>query len=150
VARRHYRVLGHLRRQPLKFWAAGISAARLRVTRRCPVTNYTFPGFRPFLEAAACQIGRPEAEGPARRITTLSALANPCAQATVSERANAPAIMTKAAEFRDQLHAAYAAAELMIAQVNQALGLGCPPTKMDREVLSAWQTRSMRSKVQKT
>jgi hypothetical protein len=114
------------------------------------VTNYTFPGFRSFLEAAACQIGRPEAEGPARRITTLSALANLCAQATVSERANAPAIMTKAGEFRDQLHAAYAAAELMIAQVNQSLGLGCPPSRMDREVPSAWQTRGLRSKGRKT
>lgn len=114
------------------------------------MTSYTFPGFRSFLEAAACQIGRPEAEAPARRITTLSALANLCAQATVSERANAPAIMAKAAEFRDQLHAAYAAAELMIAEVNQSLGLDYPPSPIDREAPPAWQTRGLRSKSRKT
>jgi hypothetical protein len=87
------------------------------------VANYSFPGYTSFLEAAARQIGRPEAEGPARRITTLSALANLCAQASVAEPAHAPAIMAKAEEFRDQLHAALTAADLMLDELKRALGL---------------------------
>jgi hypothetical protein len=84
------------------------------------VSNYTFPGYPSFLEAAAQQIGRPGTEGPARRIATLSDLANLCAQASVADPAHVPAIMAKAGEFRDQLHAAYTAAELMIAEVDHA------------------------------
>jgi hypothetical protein len=87
------------------------------------VSNKTFPGYAAFLEEAARQIGHPEAEAPARRITTLSALANLCAQASLAEPAHVPSILVKAAEFRDQLHAAYEAAELMLAGVSRARGL---------------------------
>jgi hypothetical protein len=93
------------------------------MTRKHDVTHYTFPGYPAFLEAAARQIGHPEAEAPARRITTLSALANLCAQAGTARQEQAPAVMAKAAEFRDQLHAAYRAAELMLTEVNRSLGL---------------------------
>jgi hypothetical protein len=108
------------------------------LNRRCPVSNYTFPGYPSFLETAAQQIGRPGAEGPARCITTLSALANLCAQASMADPAHVPAIMAKAGEFRDQLHAAYVAAELMIAEVDKALRGGLespaarPPASTDR------------------
>jgi hypothetical protein len=95
------------------------------------VANDSFPGYTSFLEAAARQIGRPDAEGPARRITTLSALANLCAQASVAEAAHAPAIMAKAEEFRDQLHAALAAADLMLDEVTRSLGLNRPALRDD-------------------
>ena len=90
---------------------------------RCPVSVYAFPGFTTFLEAAARRIGHPEAEAPARRIATLSALANLCAQAGASSPDDAREILAKAAEFRDQLHAAYVAAELMLSDVSGALGM---------------------------
>lgn len=77
----------------------------------------SFPGYPIYLEAAARQIGHPEAEAPARRITALSALANLCAQASMAAPEDAPAILDKASEFRDQLHAAAIAADLMIEEV---------------------------------
>ena len=45
-----------------------------------PVAKYSFPGSPAFLEAAATQVGHPEAAGPARQIATLAALANLCAR----------------------------------------------------------------------
>lgn len=87
---------------------------------------YAFPGFTTFLEAASRRIGCPEAEAPARRIATLSALANLCAQAAAASPDDARAILVKAGEFRDQLHAAHEAAELMLSEVHQALGLNEP------------------------
>ena len=87
------------------------------------VTPYSFPGFPAFLEAAAKQIGHPEAEAPARRIATLSSMANLCAQAGSACQEDARTILSKAAEFRDQLHAAHQAAELMLSEVHRALGL---------------------------
>lgn len=94
---------------------------------RCRLSVYAFPGFTKFLEAAAKRIGHPEAEAPARRIATLSALANLCAQAGASGPQDARAILVKGAEFRDQLHAAYEAAELMLSDVHRALGLDGQP-----------------------
>jgi len=82
---------------------------------------YKFPGFSVYLQDAARKIGHPEAEGPARSIKPLSALANLCAQANIAEPKDVPAILAKAEEFRDQLHAAYQAAELVLAEVHQAL-----------------------------
>jgi hypothetical protein len=112
-------------------WATGCPVTRPGLTPRCSVANDSFPGFTSFLEAAARQIGRPEAAGPARRITTLSALANLCAQASVAEPAHAPAIMAKAEEFREQLHAALAAADLMLDEVKRLLGLSRPALRGD-------------------
>jgi hypothetical protein len=83
-----------------------------------------FSGFPKFLETAALQIGRPEAAIPARANSTLSALANLCAQASQSDRNGATAILEKASEFRDQLHAASLAADLMIDEVSRSLGIG--------------------------
>ena len=79
--------------------------------------RHHFPGFPAFLDAAAEQIGRPEAAGPARRIEALAALANLCAQAAEADEAHVEGILVKAAEFRDHLHAAHRAAELMLADV---------------------------------
>jgi len=107
------------------------------------VPRVPFPGYPAFLESAARQIGRPEAEAPARRIATLSALANLCAQASLGGPEVAPAVLAKAAEFRDQLHAAALAADLMIAEVFDSLGLGNP----DAGSLSTGSTRGRRRPV---
>ena len=96
------------------------------------MARYTFPGFFGFLKDAASQIGHPEAEGPARRMLALAALANLCAQAGQADSADVAGIMTKAEEFRDQLHAAYAAAELMLFEVNTALGLSAQASQPER------------------
>ena len=85
--------------------------------------RYRFPGYPAFLRDAALQIGHPEAEAPARRITTLAAIGNLCAQAADARPENVAGIMLKAGEFRDQLHAAYAASELMISATRNALAL---------------------------
>ena len=44
-----------------------------------------FAGYPAFLEAAAIQIGHPDAAGPASRITALTALSHLCAQAVLAE-----------------------------------------------------------------
>ena len=89
--------------------------------------QYSFPGYYVFVEDAAQQIGHPEAEGPARGIAALSALGNLCGQAGTADPAHVAGIMAKAAEFRDQLHIAFLAAELMISDVERALGLKDEP-----------------------
>lgn len=86
------------------------------------MSAYVFPGYTTFLKAAVGRIGCPEAEVPARRIATLSEMANLCAQAGTAHPEDAKRILMKAAEFRDQLHAAYEAAELMLSDVHSALG----------------------------
>jgi hypothetical protein len=91
-------------------------------------------------------VGRPEAEVPARRIASLSALANLCAQASVADVAHAPAIMAKAAEFRDQLHVAYEAAELMLLEVHQALGSKEEPQQEKAQVRVA-RARELKKRV---
>lgn len=98
--------------------------------------RYRFPGFHEFLRDAAIRIGHPEAEAPARSISTLSALANLCAQAGLAEPEDAPMIVEKASEFRDQLHAAYEAAELILARTRSALALpGEPARSRTRDLL---------------
>ena len=67
------------------------------------MSSYVFPGYPAFLEAAAAEIGHPEAAGPTRRIVTLTALANLCAQASRGEQAHVAGILAKAAEFRARL-----------------------------------------------
>ena len=93
--------------------------------------RYRFPGFYPFLHDAAIRIGCPDAEVPARRVATLSALANLCAQAGEADPEHAPMILAKAEEFRDQLHAAYEAAELMLVATRTGLG-PAEPGRTDR------------------
>jgi hypothetical protein len=88
-----------------------------------------FPGYPSYLDAAAADLGRPEAARPARRIATLSALANLCAQASVASPADIPSILAKADEFRDQLYIAYWAAELMLDELRTELGQAPSPTK---------------------
>ena len=84
--------------------------------------RYSFPGYSVFVREAAMQIGHPEAEAAARGITALAALGNLCAQAGAADPAHAPSIRAKAEEFRDQLHAAFTAAGLMLSDVERALG----------------------------
>src|SRR3954454_20870174 len=86
------------------------------------MSQYRFPGYSVFLQDAARQIGHPEAEDPARKVTILAALGNLCAQAGLAPPTHVPAILAKAEEFRDQLYAAYRAAELMLEDVHKALG----------------------------
>ncbi len=94
--------------------------------------RYSFPGSTAFVEDAARQIGRPETEAAARKLGPLSALANLCAQAGAADPADVPGIMAKAAEFRDQLQTAFLAAELMLADVERALGLTQEPAQGKR------------------
>jgi hypothetical protein len=82
-----------------------------------------FNGFPEFLTAAAVEIGHPEAAIAARRSAALSGMAVLCAQAMSADDAHVEGILAKAAEFRDQLHAAYRASERMLSYVREARGL---------------------------
>ena len=86
-----------------------------------------FAGFPEFLNLAAEIVGDPEASGPARRLTALGDVANLCAQAIEADPTVLKAILGKAEAFRNQLHVAYLAAELMIEELT--------PTKT---VLGGW------------
>ena len=99
------------------------------------MSSYVFPGYPAFLDAAAAALGHPESAGPARRISTLSALANLCAQAAHGDRAHVEGILAKAAEFRNQLATALRAAELMLADV-EAGRRPSPPCEIKVEVES--------------
>jgi hypothetical protein len=94
------------------------------------MSKYSFPGYPAFLEAAAIQLGHPEAAGPARQISTLAALANLCAQAGDAAPEHVPAILARASAFRDQIHVALRAADLILADVSAARGTaGGPPAE---------------------
>ena len=82
---------------------------------------YKFPGFPDYLHRAAVELKCLEAERPAHRITALTAMANLCAQVGSVQAKDAPAIVAKAIEFRDQLHVAYRAANLMLEEVTNAI-----------------------------
>jgi hypothetical protein len=110
----------------------GRQAVHLLPAGRCAVTTYTFPGYVPYLENAARQLGCAAAAGPARRISALSELANLCAQVSIGNPSHATAIMAKAEEFRDQLHTACFAADLMIDELYQALGIAQSRKKVGR------------------
>jgi hypothetical protein len=94
------------------------------------VAKYPFAGFPEYVERAATEIDRPEAARPAYRIATLSAVSNLCAQAADSDVAHVPGILEKAGEFRDQLHVAWRAAELMIAELSSRRGLEADRTSV--------------------
>jgi hypothetical protein len=98
------------------------------------MSRYVFPGLTVFLDRAARRNGRPEAALMARRDPTLSALANLCAQTEAVGPEHARKIMVKATEFRHQLHAALQAADFMIEEVNQALGLVSTHSLIDQQV----------------
>ena len=83
--------------------------------------SYVFPGFPGYLHQAAVELGCLEAERPAHRITTFTAMANLCSQVTSGEAKDAHSILAKAMEFRNQLHVASRAADLMIEEVTQAM-----------------------------
>jgi hypothetical protein len=91
------------------------------------VIRYRFPGYFSYLHDAAVRLGHPEAEAPARRIAALAALANLCAQAGAAEPDQAPAILAKAAEFRDQLRIAAEAAERILVDTRDGLELSQEP-----------------------
>ena len=86
-----------------------------------------FPGFPDYLDAAAAALGHPEAAAPARRIVTLSALANLCAQASLADEGRAAIILARAEEFVVQLQVAARAAEMMLADLRP----GATPTTGD-------------------
>jgi hypothetical protein len=86
------------------------------------VSSYVYPGFPAFLESAASELELPGSAGAAGRIVPLTALSNLCAQAAHGEPAHARDILAKAAEFRDHLAVALRAAELMLADVEGAIG----------------------------
>lgn len=86
--------------------------------------RYSFPGFPKFLEAAAVELGRPEALAAARRINALAAVANLCAQAANAEDAHVVEILVNAAEYAEPLRVALRAADLMLAEVAAERGLG--------------------------
>lgn len=100
------------------------------------MSTYRFPGFTTFLDSAAREIGRPEASAPARRITTLSSLANLCSQVEDADPVAARTILERAAEYRDQLLAAYIAAERMLDEVSTAAGVETRPA-LDAEAPGA-------------
>lgn len=86
-----------------------------------------FPGYPAYLEAAGRELGRPGAVGPARRVSTLAALANLCAQAACAGPGVAAGILAEAEAFADQLRVACRAGELMLADVRA----GCGPAGRD-------------------
>ena len=86
-----------------------------------PLKRYSFPGYPIFIQRATREIGCVVAERPIHRTTTLTAMANLCAQATTVDPKNAPAILEKALELRDQLHVALHAADLILQEVRDAL-----------------------------
>ena len=87
------------------------------------MTAYVFPGYPTFLQRAASQLGRPETAFSAGRVAALAALANLCSQATFANAPQAAEILARAATFRDHLHTAALAADLMLAEVEA----GCLP-----------------------
>ena len=62
-----------------------------------------------------------EAERPAHRMTTFTAMANLCAQAGSADSKDALVILAKAIEFRDQLQVAHRAADLMLEEIRNAI-----------------------------
>jgi hypothetical protein len=84
------------------------------------LVRYTFPGYPAFLERAAEELGLApmllgrSSPGP------LASMANLCAQASTAEPAHVAAILAEAGAFRDRLRVAARAAELMLAEVEQA------------------------------
>ena len=91
-----------------------------------PSEPFVFPGHTAYLEAAAAGLGRPEFARAAGRQVALTALANLCAQASRADVTHAGAILSKAAEFRDQLAIALQAADAMLADVGVPLDGGVP------------------------
>lgn len=77
-------------------------------------TKIPFRGYPEFLEKAAESIGHPEAARPASRLVALGDVANLCAQASLVDPNLVEGILAKASAFRDQLHVAFLASEMMI------------------------------------
>lgn len=98
------------------------------------VAPYTFPGFIPFLEQAAQDLGHPEAAHPARRISALTSLANLCSQVPGTADAQASAILAKAEEFRDQILVAYLASERMLQAVRMSQGMAGRPNSATHDL----------------
>jgi hypothetical protein len=96
------------------------------------VTFESFPGYPPFLAVAAAELGCAEAADPARRVSTLTAMANLCAQAAVAHEQAVPGILAKAQEFHDQLRVATRAAELMLDSIRASRGAREPVALRER------------------
>ncbi len=86
-------------------------------------SQFHFRGFPEFLEASALQAGRPDLAGPASRIEALAALSVLCSQAVEAPRAEAGAILQRAAEFRDQIRIAFDAADTMLSTIARERGV---------------------------
>ncbi len=91
------------------------------------MSNSPFPGYPVFLDTAAAALGHPEAAAPARRIVTLAALGNLCAQTADADEIQLGQILAKAEEFGWQLQAAARAAELMLADLQSRRKPAIPP-----------------------
>jgi hypothetical protein len=92
---------------------------------------YHFPGAVHFVERAAADLGRPVLAGAVRHLAALSSLASLCAQAVHAEASQAATILAEAAAFRDQLHAAALAADLILDDVRNGLGLSEEPQAIE-------------------
>ncbi len=73
-----------------------------------------FAGFPDYLDRAAEIVGDHEASRLARGLTALGDVSNLCSQATLADPLAVKDILEKAASFRNQLHIAYLAADMMI------------------------------------
>ena len=102
--------------------------------------RYQFRGHPAFLDAAAAEIGRPEAAGPARRDATLAAIAALCGQAADAEDRHVAAILDRARELSDQLRIAHRASELMTAEVRDGRSATMNPPESPRRNRSASST----------
>ncbi|WP_435021260.1 hypothetical protein TA3x_002280 [Tundrisphaera sp. TA3] len=81
------------------------------------MASYVFLGYPAFLQRAADELGRPESALAAGRVPALASLANLCSQATHADPDQVADILAKAGEFRDQIHTAWLAADLMLSEV---------------------------------
>jgi hypothetical protein len=72
-----------------------------------------FPDTAAFVEAAAAELGRPEAAARARRLAALAAVGRLCGRAAGADAARSADLLATAASLCDGLRVAARAAELM-------------------------------------
>jgi hypothetical protein len=83
-----------------------------------------FPGFPEFLDRAAAVLDVPEARLEARRVPSVAAVANLCAQADRGDTERALQILEQAQGILDQLRVATLGVEMMLAQAFADHGIG--------------------------
>jgi hypothetical protein len=80
-----------------------------------------FPGFGPYLEAAARECGLEDAVPPARANRVLSNLGNLCSQAPAGDPAGSRAVLVAVEGLAAQLRLAALAGERMVAELRSRL-----------------------------